>query len=456
MKKIMLPIRVRKVLGKIKPKDVFTPATSARINYIKRPGLIENLHHYFDTDGKQLVVFGYSGSGKTTLITNELYNKKIKYIITQCTQDITYEKLLYNAFDELNIYYEKTKTNKIDSLLSAEYSGVKTQINGSTVSTSERIIPYQINAEKLAKFLGKIECYWIIEDLHKLRDDERRKVADALKIFIDIANKYPKTKIICLGAFNSSKDLIELDPNLNNRVADINVPLLSNEEICSLIQNGFNLLNIYIPEEHLRQVIDLSNNIGSVAHQLCLNICHTLRVTQSSAWRKYNINDSIIQESIQNFVAEHSGRFKSLLDKILSNGKIGSRLLRKLSDSEIDGISSNAIYKELSSFPENVITDLLNKMCSLEYEEVLRYDDNAKKYKLMNPFFKVYVKMYFELNRRIRKSNKTNKRSSNNKLITVDLSSLITDEKQFDLYYQKLIESINKLKDLELDIKNKS
>ena len=448
----MIPIFIKKALGKIKAQDVFTPATAARINYVKRNELISNIHHHFETKGKQLIVFGYSGSGKTTLIINELHNLKIKYIITQCTQDTTYEQLVLNAFDKLNIYYEKNRTGKIDSSMSAEYIGIKAQIGECNSYVCERILPHQLTAEKLAMFLGEIQCYWIIEDLHKLNIDARRKVADTLKTFIDTANHFPKTKIICLGAINSSKDLIELDQNLNNRVADIHIPLLSNEEIRSLIQNGFNLLNITIQEEYLQQIIDLSNNIGSVAHQLCLNICHTLKVSKSCLFNKYNINDTIIQDSIQNFVAEHSGRFKSLLDKILSNGKIGQKLIQKLGESELDGLPIDTIYKELSSFPENTIKDLLHQMCSTDYEEVLRYDDNAKKFKLVNPFFKVYVKMYFKLNKKARKSN-ARKHSGNNKVLTVDLSSIITDEKQFDAYYKVLIESINKLKDLECDIK---
>ena len=102
----MLPISIKKAFGKIKPQDVFTPAKAATINYVKRNELVNNIHNLFDTDGKQLVVFGYSGSGKTTLITNELHNQRIKHIITRCTQDTTYDRLILNAFDQLNIYID--------------------------------------------------------------------------------------------------------------------------------------------------------------------------------------------------------------------------------------------------------------------------------------------------------------------------------------------------------------
>lgn len=444
---------LKKLFGKIRPQDVFTPAKAATINYVKRNGLISNIHNHFETDGKQIIVFGYSGSGKTTLIINELSRQNIDYITTQCTQNTTYEQLVLNAFDKLNIYYEKTRTNKIDSSISAEYKGLKAQIGESSTSISERILPYQLTAEKLAMFLGEIKCYWIVEDLHKLKVDERRKIADTLKIFIDVANHFPKTKIICLGAVNSSKDLIELDPNLNNRVADINIPLLSNSEIRDLVTNGFRLLNISIQERNIEQIIELSNNIGSVAHQLCLNICHILNIKRSRILGNGSVSENILQESIQCFVKENSGRFESLFDKILSIGAVGSKILSMLSKAELSGLTIESIYKGLSSYKESLINETLELLCSVDYEEVLRYDSNAKKFKLANPFFKVYVDMRLQLAKESKKRNKRKKNKATTYSSMYDLQKLIIDDKQFERYYKTLVESLEALRNIETNIR---
>ena len=442
-----------KLFGEITPQDVFTPAKAATINYVKRNELISNIHNHFETDGKQIIVFGYSGSGKTTLIINELSRQNIDYITTQCTQNTTYEQLVLNAFDKLNIYYEKTRTNKIDSSISAEYKGLKAQIGESSTSISERILPYQLTAEKLAMFLGEIKCYWIIEDLHKLKVDERRKIADTLKIFIDVANHFPRTKIICLGAVNSSKDLIELDPNLNNRVADINIPLLSNSEIRDLVTNGFRLLNISIQEKNIERIIELSNNIGSVAHQLCLNICHILNIKRSRILGNGSVSENILQESIQCFVKENSGRFESLFDKILSIGAVGSKILSMLSKAELSGLTIESIYKGLSSYKESLINETLELLCSVDYEEVLRYDSNAKKFKLANPFFKVYVDMRLQLAKESKKRNKRKKNKATTYSSIYDLQKLIIDDKQFERYYKTLVESLETLRNIETNIR---
>lgn len=59
-----------------------------------------------------------------------------------------------------------------------------------------------------------------------------------IKIFIDIANDFPQVKIICIGAVGTAKELIEFDNNLNNRVAELFVELLTEDEIASILDKG--------------------------------------------------------------------------------------------------------------------------------------------------------------------------------------------------------------------------
>ena len=56
---------------------------------------------------------------------------------------------------------------------------------------------------------------------------------------------------------------------------------------------------------------NLFNNIASVAHQLCLNICHKLSYTKMRFFDVPLITDEIIDSSIKDYINEKSGRFKS-------------------------------------------------------------------------------------------------------------------------------------------------
>lgn len=404
-------LRLKQFFKRTKVEEVFTPAVAAnlKLNYIERKPLITQLNHFFQTAGKQIVVFGYSGSGKTTLITNELKRNKIEYIKTHCSQNTTFEELMLNVFDELDVVYKKSTNCKVSSSVSAEYMKIKASVGGDRVDVYERIVPPQLTKKKLATFLGEAKCYWIIEDLHKLNEDNKRKIADTLKEFIDIAIECPYVKVICLGALNSSKNLIELDPNLNDRVADFNVPLMTDEEIGLLIENGFHILNLSISEKHKQRIISLSNNIASVAHQLCLNICHKLSYTKMKFFDVPIITDEIIDSSIKEYINEKSGRFKSLLDRVLaikSNRNVGRKILRMFIDVDFEGVYIDEMYKRFKSFPQDTIKEILENLCTSKYDEAFRFDEDSKKFKLVNPFFQVYIKMYFQDESNIAKKKK--------------------------------------------------
>ena len=79
--------------------------------------------------------------------------------------------------------------------------------------------------------MGEGEIVWLIEDFHKVSSEEKVRIADVIKIFVDNANDYSSSKIICIGACQSAHELIKLDPNLRTRVSEVSVPLLKDEEI---------------------------------------------------------------------------------------------------------------------------------------------------------------------------------------------------------------------------------
>lgn len=430
----------KKLFSGLKPTDVFTPATTANINYILRPHLTASLHQHFNTAGKQIIVFGYSGSGKTTLITNELKRCGKRCIISRCTKNLSYMELLHDAFDKLDGYYRKSHRSAVTTRLGIKYRTLDSGIQANYDETYERNVAPQLNADNLARQLGENKLYWVIEDLHQLKQDEKINIAGAFKIFIDTASDYGDVKIICLGAVNSSRELIAIDPNLSTRVADFYVPLLSNDEIKDLIDNGFKLLKINVPQNIKTQIIELSNNIGSVAHQLCLNICTNCRVDKVKHWSKnIMVDNDIFEKSIQNYVEEHSVRFKSLMDKIKAS-KTGQLVLSYFRNADIEGGSIDSIMENNRTLDREVLEDYMKKLCSIDYDEVCRYDINSKKYMLGNPFFQVYIRMYYKIDY-TRSLNSKSKKSRKKKHTTIQTP--MTAE-QFAQYYQ-LLENIIKI-----------
>lgn len=89
------------------PNDVFTPASIAQKNYLKRECHIGRLESYLKTPVKQLIIYGYSGRGKTALIINGLNRLKTSFVKSQCSLDSTYASLALSSFDALDFYYQR-------------------------------------------------------------------------------------------------------------------------------------------------------------------------------------------------------------------------------------------------------------------------------------------------------------------------------------------------------------
>lgn len=240
----------------LKLADVFTPNTTAKFTYIERKLIEENFLKNIDISGRQIIIYGHSGSGKTTLTRRMLKRAGVNFIITHCESTTTFNDLLLSAFDKLNRFYisqkESNQTYSVTSAMKAEYQSLSAEVSKQNSSSYTeiacRVVPPQLTPQKLAQFLGEVNAVWVIEDFHKIRENEKVRLADVLKIFIDAANDYSNVKIICIGAVGSARELVNFDTNLYPRISELHVPLLSEEEIKKIINLGCKCLNIEMSE----------------------------------------------------------------------------------------------------------------------------------------------------------------------------------------------------------------
>lgn len=50
-------------------KEIFTPNTIAKLAYVRRGEIEENLLSNITIPGKQIILYGHSGSGKTSIMS---------------------------------------------------------------------------------------------------------------------------------------------------------------------------------------------------------------------------------------------------------------------------------------------------------------------------------------------------------------------------------------------------
>jgi len=231
-------------LKKYDVTEIFTPTTPAKATFVEREYINNRLMDALNTPGKQIVIYGHSGSGKTTLLANKLKQKYDSPITIRCMSDITFDELVLGAFDKLGLFYEDSRTimkrSEISSSLKSDYLAIKAGINAlkATEQTSQYrpLLPPQLTVQRLAEFIGKANCCLVLEDFHKLEMEEKKKLAQALKIFMDMANDFHNLKIIIIGAVGSAREVVELDSEMLNRISEIEVPLMTEEETNKILE----------------------------------------------------------------------------------------------------------------------------------------------------------------------------------------------------------------------------
>lgn len=436
---------------KHKLENVFTPSSVAHLTYINRSSLETEFKKYALLPGMQIVIYGHSGSGKTTLVNNMLKNLHINNIRTICTEETTFDQLILDAFDRLGSFYTCEKgnkeTNSISSNISAKYLEIASSI-GTTSSNEQsrkeiRIVPIQLTAQRLAEFMGAVQNVWIIEDFHKVKNDEKKKISQVLKVFMDCADDYPIAKIICIGAVGTARELIQYDKELMNRISEMYVPLMSSEELLDIVNKGFSLMNIKCDNESLKQKIThYSNRLASVCHQLCYDICYNNKIEYSTFSQKI-ITDKDFSNAVKTYLGKVSDTFNKIYEKACSISRCKDLLKEVIKrDDEAFDPKVDENSKEILESKAKEKEKILKYLITPEYGEMFRYNEASKKYYFSSPFFQTFLIMKFALEEAEKSAKKTGTRYelygiTQKESVYMDLFDLIDKNINWETYIQE-------------------
>lgn len=383
---------------------VFTPTQPAISSFVERSAKVNNtLVDALMTPGKQIVLYGHSGCGKTTLITNKLNETYDKHYITRCMESMTFENIIMDGFSQLDkVINEKSakKTFSIAPEISFDYNEIKGSIKlfsiGNEKSTSQKnLLPVQLTPQKLAKFFGEAKACWVLEDFHKIKNDEKSKTSQLMKVFMDMSLEYPEVKLIAIGALGTARQVVEYDREMNNRVTEVFVPYMSDKEIIDIIENGEKLLKLKFSKDVKDKVVKFSCGLPSICHQLCLNVCFNKKIYKTvKNTTAINLDDLDI--AIEKFLEEKSDSLKADFDKSIkiSKGKknipqiiLESCLAIDKDEFNVENISSKIRDKNITA------QELLRYLKELSLPiraEILVFDENSNNYRFNNLFLKAY------------------------------------------------------------------
>ena len=387
--------------------EVYTPTTPARVTFVDRVSVNDRLVDALDTPGMQLVVFGPSGTGKTTLLTNKLKQVYENHITTRCMKSTKFDDLVLDAFSQLGQFYVSESGAAVKSSLSFELAGKYREINAKINSTSVRddsqksvrYVPPQLTAQTLGKLLGEAKACWVLEDFHIIAESEKPFLAQMMKVFMDLSDEYNSLKIIAIGAVDTGRQVVQYDSEMKNRVAEIRVDVMTDDELLSIITKGEEALNIEIPETLRRFVVIHANGLPATCHHICLKMCRSAGILNTCPER-VGITKAHCESGLSRYVEECSDSIKLVFDNALRDRRKSkyqqpSLILYALTFFDTHGASRQNILSRIrltdKDFPETSLKTLLSKLVSVEYSEILRYDANSAKYSFADPVYKAYA-----------------------------------------------------------------
>lgn len=387
--------------------DVFTPTSPAIRNFIERESINDKMVNALITPGKQIIVYGHTGSGKTTLIINKLNQLYENHIFTRCESGLTVDQLLLSAFDQLKVYYEAEKINNkkrsVSTSVSTDYFGIKSKIDvhlsKNIQSRKKPIVPPQLTPEKLAKFLGEVNCCWVLEDFHKIDKKEKKRLSQIMKIFMDMAVVYKTIKIVCIGAVNTAREVVEYDKEMQNRVAEICVPLMTKKELRLIMTNGEKLLNFSIDNKVKDLIVSYSKGLAAVCHQLCLNLCFTAGINETLK-EKEIIRSHNFREALKQFIEDSSDTLKADFDKALRTVRKQKYqncrlIIHSFAESSQDGLTYPELKKKINQleplYSASNLTRYLKQLQTNDFGNIIEYDAISGKYSFIDPLHHTFA-----------------------------------------------------------------
>jgi energy-coupling factor transporter ATP-binding protein EcfA2 len=387
--------------------DVFTPTTQAQINFVPREAVNDQLVDALYTPGKQLIVYGESGSGKSTLLLNKLHHTYSSHVTTQCSAAMTYDKLLLDAFDQLDQYYiegrRSQRSRSVSPALEADFSRIRASVDATLSTTSDRsesrVLPPQLTAQRLAQFLGAQGMCWVVEDFHKMPPEEKLPFAQSLKIFSDVSATYPDVKVVTIGATETARQVVEYDSEMTNRVSELLVPLMTNQELTEIILNGQQLLNLDL-SDLADPIAQYSVGVPSVCHQLALNACLEKQVVVSQISRRALTRDDL-KPAVKRYISESSDTLKARFDKALRRHKVKKfdncrLILEAIASGSLSGMlfaDILAVIRETKDdYPTGNLTTYLRELTQDKRGNILRSGIDGR-YRFIDPLYHTFAQL---------------------------------------------------------------
>lgn len=255
----------------------------------------------------------------------------------------------------------------------------------------------------LAPRLGEKNLVWVIEDFHKVSNDERAKLADAMKVFSDESAQFRRLRIIVLGVAETAGDILQTPSNMRGRLADVRIPPLGDDELGALLDKAKALLNVDFSAVRPR-VIAHSVGVASITHALARECCIAVNVLET-AKAPVEVTHEALEESKNVYSRTRSGSMKAAFDKALEVTQIRkfnnyAIILRAVASLPERGATHATIFARIKEvhpeYPAGNLTQYLRKLQAPERSGLIRKTSEGL-FRYDQPLQHAYAILRFDL-----------------------------------------------------------
>ncbi|AZN35160.1 hypothetical protein [Iodobacter ciconiae] len=245
--------------------------------------------------------------------------------------------------------------------------------------------------------MGAAGYCWVLEDFHKVAEEHKESLAQMMKVFMDVSDKYENLKIVAIGAVNTAREIVRYDREMRRRVSEIHVELMSDAEIEEIIAKGEINLNVKFSERVKSDIVHYSNGLAAICHRLCYILCDIEQIYETLDDAPYEIDD--ISPAVEEYLKEESDTIKCSLDKALK-AKGAEDVLRVISSNGREGMTIEIIHDKLLELSVKIKTDkllaVLNDLVLEKYGEIIKLDLDSGRYAFSDPFLHSFSRVFFE------------------------------------------------------------